>query len=234
MKVVGAGFGRTGTLTLKRALEILGQGPCYHMEELIKHPGHAGTWEAASRGEPVDWKQFFEGWGSSVDWPACSYYQQILAAHPEARVILSVRNPERWYQSCRETIYLPSSLFPMRVVLPWIPGMRRIFTMAKRLVWETTFEGRFEDKAFALQRFQTHIDQVKASVPPDKLLVFEAAQGWEPLCRFLNLPVPQEPFPHVNDAASMRLQMKVVNAVCWILLFLPVLLILGLASLLLG
>src|SRR5690349_20477507 len=107
MRVIGAGFGRTGTLTLKVALEQLGFGPCYHMAEVFSHPAHVSSWEAATRGEPVDWRALFAGWGATVDWPACSFYREILASHPDAKVILTVRDPGRLYSSCRDTIYKP-------------------------------------------------------------------------------------------------------------------------------
>lgn len=227
MKVIGAGFGRTGTLTLKVALEKLGLGPCYHMTEVMAHPAHVATWDAATRGERVDWAAFFTGWGATVDWPACSFYKEIFAAHPDARVILSVRDPERWYQSCRETIFKPVSMFPLRLVLPWLPRVGPATAMAKRLVWERTFDGRFEDKAHALAVFRAHLDAVKREVPPDRLLVFEASQGWAPLCAFLGVPVPAEPFPHVNDTATVKRGLFVLNLIAWLLVLSPLAAVLG-------
>lgn len=222
MRVVGAGFGRTGTLTLKTALEMLGAGPCYHMVEVFAHPEHVKTWEAATRGEPVDWAAFFQGWGSTVDWPACSFYKEILAAHPDAVVVLSVRDPDRWYQSCRDTIYQMSSRFPMRHTVDYIPRLGPASAMARRLVWEKTFQGRFEDKAFAIGVYEAHVEAVKRAVPPDRLLVFDARQGWGPLCAFLGVPVPDQPFPHVNDTATMKKRIGVTNAIAWLMLAAPV------------
>ncbi len=234
MKVVGAGFGRTGTLTLKTALERLGFGPCYHMQEVMRHPQHAATWEAATRGEAVDWARFFEGWGSSVDWPACSFYQEILAAHPDAKVLLSVRDPERWHQSVLETIRQPTVRFPMRLFMPHLPLVGRVTRMASALVWEKTFQGKVDDREHAIAVYKAHIEEVKRTIPADRLLIFEARQGWGPLCAFLGVPVPDEPFPHVNDTASMRRVMGVMNAISWVLLLSPALLLLGLLLSLMG
>lgn len=227
LRVVGAGFGRTGTLSLKRALEILGFGPCYHMEEVMKHPKHVPVWAAATRGERVDWKALFAGWGATVDWPACTFYREILAAHPDAKVILSVRDPQRWHQSVMQTIRLPSVLFPMRILMPVLPGVGPATRMATELVWNRTFSGKVDDPAHAIAVFEAHVSAVRQAIPPDRLLVFEAAQGWAPLCEFLGVPIPDQPFPHVNDTATMGTLIRRGNA--W-MLFLLVASILGLAA----
>ena len=227
MRIIGAGFGRTGTLTLKTALEQLGLGPCYHMQEVMRHPSDVQVWAAATRGEAVDWVRLFSGWQSAVDWPACSFYKEILAAHPDAKVLLSVREPERWYQSCRDTIFQPSHRFPMRLVMPYLPGVGPATAMAKALVWDRTFGGRFDDRDHAIAVYQAHIAEVKRTIPPERLLVFDARQGWEPLCAFLGVPVPATPFPHVNDTASMRRALAVMNVVCWGILLSPLLALIG-------
>ena len=92
-------------MSLKAALETLGFGPCYHMIEVFEHPEHAGFWQAAWRGEPVDWDGLLGGYEAAVDWPACTFYEELLQRYPDARVLLSVRDPERWYESTRDTIY---------------------------------------------------------------------------------------------------------------------------------
>ena len=222
MKVIGAGFGRTGTLTLKTALERLELGPCYHMAELFEHPHHAATWSAADRGEDVDWAAFFEGWGSAVDWPACTFYQEILAAHPDAKVVLSVRDPARWYQSCTDTIYRVNNQLPQSVVLPFLPRIGAIARMADGIVWKRTFNRRFGDREHAMAVFRAHVEAVKAHVSPAQLLVFEAKQGWEPLCAFLGVPVPDEPFPHVNDKAVFQRRIQGMALVSWLILLAPV------------
>lgn len=208
IEVIGAGLGRTGTLSLKTALEELGFGPCYHMIEVFAHIDHARTWDAAARGEPVDWDRLFEGYRATVDWPGCSFYRQLLAAYPEAKVVLTVRDPERWYDSARHTIYFVRHAFPRWAA--WIrPGIRVFRRMTDRVIWDGMFRGRFEDRAVAIEVFNRHNEQVRRDVPADRLLVYEVSQGWEPLCRFLGVPVPEgKPFPHVNDATEFRARIE--------------------------
>src|SRR4051812_50209280 len=132
LKVIGAGLGRTGTLSLKVALEKLGFDRYYHVTEVIAHPDHVPVWEAAGRGEPVDWEALFRGYQATVDWPGCSFYQEYFRLYPEARVILTVRDPERWYDSVCQTIYPKQPHFP-DWILPFLPRLRRFLNMAKRL-----------------------------------------------------------------------------------------------------
>jgi len=234
MKVIGAGFGRTGTMSLKAALEALDCGPCYHMAEVFKHLDHVPTWEAAARGEPVDWTSLMAGWGASVDWPACTFYAELMAAFPEAKVLLSTRDPARWYESCRETIYRPDTLFPLRLLLNYSPRTRAVMRMGRTIIWQGTFGGRFLDRERAIAAYEAHVEAVLRAVPPDRLLVYEVSQGWEPLCRFLGVPVPERPFPHVNDRAAVRRGLTAMNAVAWAFLLGPVLLVAGLIRLLVG
>src|SRR4051794_3949655 len=138
LKVIGAGLGRTGTLSLKLALEELGFDKCYHMVEVIAHPEHVGAWEAASRGEPVDWEALFQGYQATVDWPGCNFYAEFLRLYPEAKVVLTVRDPERWYESARQTIYRVRTAFP--AWLPAPPKMQRFVKMTNRLIWDGFFQ----------------------------------------------------------------------------------------------
>lgn len=205
MKVIGAGLGRTGTKSLQAALEQLGFGPCYHMTEVIEHPEHVPTWLAAAAKQSVDWATFLNGYQATVDFPGCSYYQEMMAAFPDAKVLLSVRDPDRWYASCLETIYAISHKLPMRWVGRFMPRMGAVMGMANHIVWQQMFEGRFLDRDFAIARFHQHTEEVKRVVPQDKLLIFDVKQGWEPLCKFLGVPVPEGvPFPHMNDTAEFK------------------------------
>ncbi len=209
LKVIGAGLGRTGTLSLKVALEELGFTKCYHMTEVFAHPNHVAVWDAAGRGEPVDWETLFQGYQATVDWPACNFYRELLSRVPNARVILTVRDPDRWYTSALQTIYQVRRTFPR-----WHPRLRRFVRMTDRLIWDGVFDGRFEDKAHALTVFQRHIDEVRRTVPPDKLLVYEVKEGWEPLCRFLGVPVPEgKPFPHLNDTEEFQARFRRMNRI---------------------
>ena len=212
MKIIGAGFGRTGTTSLKAALETLGFGPSYRLTEVFKHPEHVAFWEAARRGEGVDWEGFFSGYGVAVDWPAFTFYGELVQAFPEAPVILTVRDPDRWYESVRSTIYeirkLSAGPAPMRLAFAsaglFAPAVTGIARLADETLWEGTFDGRFEDKPYAIETFRRHNEDVKRRVPAERLLVYDVREGWEPLCDFLGVEAPDEPFPHLNDTREMR------------------------------
>ena len=201
MEVIGAGFGRTGTMSLKVALEELGFGPCYHMIEVFEHPEHVPLWEAAARGESVNWEELFVDYKSTVDWPGCSFYKELMQAYPDAKVLLSVRDPDKWYESAKNTIYTTTDI-------PDPPPGRRV---VDKLVWEQTFAGNFEERRYAIEIFNKHNEGVKKHVPPEQLLVYEVKEGWEPLCAFLGVPIPKDkPFPHLNDtqAFNQRVQQR--------------------------
>lgn len=205
MKVIGAGFGRTGTMSLKAALERLGFGPCYHMSEIFEHPEHAARWVAAAKGEVSDWEDVLGGYESTTDWPGCAFWRELMVAYPEAKVLLNVRDPERWYTS------VESSFLAMRRQLQ--PGQMPPLPPAQlemmRLIMGGTLGGdepfeALEDKDHAIDVFLKHNEAVRQGVPADRLLEYEVKQGWEPLCAFLGVEVPAEPFPHLNDSASFQ------------------------------
>lgn len=202
MDVIGTGFGRTGTLSTKKALERIGFGPCHHMEEAIRHPSQFQHLAAHLRGEAVDWSQAFAGYRAQVDFPGACIWRELLATFPDAKVLHTVRDPERWYESTLDTIY------PARTMIaPWarraLPFIDRAFVINEAMIWNGLFEGRFEDRRRAIEIYEARTAEVIDAVPPERLLVFDVAQGWEPLCRFLDVPVPTEPFPHVNDRAAL-------------------------------
>jgi hypothetical protein len=204
IKIIGTGFGRTGTSSLRVALEMLGFGPCYHMREIIPfRPLRAKAWYEASQGKVVDWQTLLQGYQATVDWPACYFYQELMVTYPKAKVILNKRDPERWYQSTLATIYPSAQNFAR---WQWsIPIARYVPLMLHSIVWNGTFHGRFEDKEYAIEIYKRHNAEVKRTVPPDRLLIYEVKEGWEPLCRFLNVPIPQgQPFPHLNDTAQFQ------------------------------
>ncbi len=212
MRVIGAGFGRTGTASLKAALETLGFGPCYHMIEVFSHPEHADFWEAAWRDEPADWDGVLGGYEATVDWPACTFYEELLERNPDAKVLLSVRDPERWYESVSSTIYNarrithghPFFATAASVAGLFAPNAGRTTRIINTLVWENTFHAKFEDKEYAIGLFERHNEEVKRRVPSGKLLVYDVKQGWKPLCEFLGVKLPDEPTPHLNDSAGFR------------------------------
>ena len=198
LDVIGAGFGRTGTLSLKLALERLGFTRCYHMLELREHPEHLPHWERAHAGAPVDWEALFSGYRAAVDWPACSYWKDYCALYTRAKVILTVRDPDAWYESVQSTIY-PSSVGGRGSDNP---DDRARADLQRRQIWEQTFGGRFEDRDHAIEVFRAHNRAVERTVPAERLLVIEPGAGWEPLCRFLEVDVPAEPYPRSNARAD--------------------------------
>jgi hypothetical protein len=222
MKLIGAGFGRTGTLSLKKALEILGFGPCYHMQVTFFNPWHLPFWYKASIGKNVNWKKFFKRYKSTVDWPASAFYKELMNEYPDAKVILHVREPETWYESAFKTIYTMSRSFPF-----WFP--KQLIKMQENVIWQGIFEGRFQDRELAISKFRKHVENVKKCVPEDRLLIFDVKEGWAPLCKFLDVPVPENiSFPHRNEAKKYILLIKFVRLVEWLapaMVFISVLLI---------
>ena len=218
LDVIGAGFKRTGTMSLKVALEELGFGPCYHMNEVFENPEHVEHWEVAREGR-ANWEKVFAGYRAAVDWPAAAFYEELIERYPDARVILTVREPEKWYESARSTIYTvqrvaSSPIFSLAALLvPRIRHTRRVARMASDLAWEDVFGGRFEDRGYAMEVFERWNEDVKERVLAEKLLVYEVKEGWEPLCDFLGVAVPEgRPFPHLNDAESFRRMIRRLTA----------------------
>ncbi len=205
MKVIGAGFGRTGTLSLKAALEELGVGPCYHMVEVLWGEGsRLADWQTAADGGQVDWHDLLAGYQSTVDWPGCTFYEQLMNEFPEAKVLLTVRDPDAWYESVRDSIY--AALIAGRNGElqggSETPPTPEAFRMIGTLIWDGTFDGRFEDRDYAIEVFNRHNDEVRRRVPADRLTVHEIKDGWEPLANMLGVPRPETPFPRLNDKAS--------------------------------
>jgi len=200
LKVIGAGFGRTGTLSLKLALEQLGFAPCYHMIETGQRPEHDALWLAIARGESDDWRLILEGYAACVDWPGVSIWRTLVAANPEAKVILTVRDPERWYASAASTIFARMRNFADALARGDAvdPARQAHMTMVNKLVVDNSFSGSL-DKAHAIAVFNAHNDEVRRTVPPDRLLVYESGEGWDRLCAFLDVPKPQTPYPEVNS-----------------------------------
>src|SRR5262245_50994955 len=196
LEVIGAGFGRTGTLSLKQALERLGYQKTYHMVEVFGHPEHIPEWSKATRGERIDWDKLFEGYTAAVDWPACNFWRELAEKYPQAKVILSTRDADKWFQSIHTTIYAGT----MAGKRSSDASQRAFGQWADEIVWDKVFQGRLDDKAHVLDVLRRHEATVKATIPPARLLVFDAAEGWGPLCRFLGKPIPDEPFPRVNTS----------------------------------
>lgn len=209
LEVIGAGFGRTGTASLKAALEVLGFMKCYHMFEFMEHLEHVGHWENALNGKPVAWDELFDGYRATVDWPGCTFYRELMVAYPDAKVILSVRDPERWYDSASKTIFSAPRRGPLRLLqLLTTPRLWRPVRFVRGLLQVGTFGKKDSDKAHTIGVFEAHNKAVKQTVPPERLLVYEVKEGWEPLCRFLGVAVPEVPFPHINDSDTFAQNMQ--------------------------
>lgn len=206
LNVIGAGFGRTGTLSLKFALETLGFGKCYHFTEMLKS-GHSKNWLRVSEGLTPDWEDIFAGYQSTTDWPAASYYRELAAAFPDAKVILTIRDSDDWYRSITQTIYRLRSVLPC-----WMPGIGTIAQLADNVVWHGEFAGKIEDRDYAISRFEAHNAEVCLGIPERRLLVFNVKEGWAPLCDFLQVPVPTGvEFPCVNDTRSVSRAIMVIK-----------------------
>ncbi|MBS0472693.1 MAG: sulfotransferase family protein [Proteobacteria bacterium] len=193
LKVIGAGFGRTGTRSLKDALEMLGFGPCHHMVEVFAHPEQVQFWDRAAKDETVDWDEVFASYNSACDWPSCSYYRELAEAYPDAKVILSLRDAKSWYKSVTNTI-LPA----MQKNNGRLPG---VFGPLK--IGQKTFNDDFSE-ANMIAVYERHNEEVKRVIPKERLLVFEAKDGWGPLCKFLGVPVPAEPYPSMNSTEEFQ------------------------------
>jgi len=193
LKVIGAGYGRTGTMSMKLALEQLGFGPCYHMVEVFRNPASIGLWEAAADGKP-DWAQIFAGYSSTVDWPSATFYKELADAYPEAKVILTLRDPEAWYRSTQATIFARE--FPPNSEEPFL---RMVSKCVGRL-----FDQRMHDKETLISVYNRHNETVQKVIPAERLLVYDVAEGWAPLCGFLGVPVPDSPMPKVNTTEEFQ------------------------------
>lgn len=211
LKIIGAGFGRTGTWSTFAALNRLGF-PCYHMHEVLlneENKSHVDFWRDVANSPPGTqhaWNQVFAKYTATVDNPGCCVWRELVAAYPGAKVLLTLhpRGAEAWYESTVDTIYFTETLWQWKV-LEWLtPFGRKFGAVSRKLIWQRSLQGTMSDKARAIARYNAHIEEVKAAVPPDKLLIFKVTDGWAPLCAFLGVAQPKEDFPNLNDRASIK------------------------------
>ena len=214
MKTIGAGFGRTGTRSLQAALELLGHAPCYHMSTVIAEPYRVRQWLEIGEGRGPGWDELFSGFRAAVDWPAAAYWRELAEHYPDAKVILTVRDADRWYESVSETIF--ARALAERRPLPLRRRMiRRLVThrapdfalyprMARATIFDRVFGGRIDDRAHVMKVYEDHTAEVQAAIAPDRLLVFDVREGWAPLCEFLGTPIPGQPFPASNERAAWQ------------------------------
>ena len=196
LAVVGAGFGRTATMSLKLALEAIGFGPCYHMVEMLEHPEHIDSWNAAHQGKTVDWDDLFADYKAAVDWPSANFWRELADFYPKAKIILTIRDPERWHESVMRTIY-PVSKALLRSD---DPQLRRVGEWMNEVIWKQVFSDRIDNRDHALGIFNAHVKSVIQTISSDRLLVVGGKHEWKPLCNFLDCPIPEKPYPVANSA----------------------------------
>lgn len=192
LKVIGSGLGRTGTLSTKLALEQLGFAPCHHMVEVFMHPDTLPLWIAAGEGHP-DWEAIFGDFSAMVDHPGCAHWRELADVYPDAKVLHTVRDPDKWFDSTQATIFNPER--------PGPPGGPMKTFLDQLYGW---YGGDIHDRGFMTDFFRRHTEAVVAGVPKDRLLVFNVAEGWEPLCAFLGVPVPGTPYPRENSTQEFQ------------------------------
>lgn len=207
LDIIGAGFGRTGTVSMKAALETLGFGPCYHMREILKprpgfNDGHLEAWSEHARARiagqqhDMDWDFIFARYASCMDHPTCLYYEQLMEKYPDAKVILNVRDSDRWFRSW-QTLF--DGIGFLRKLQRFVPRIRRALDVVDGLIRDGEMGGSI-DASSNIEIFERHNREVIERVPADRLLVFDVRDGWDPLCAFLGVDVPDEPFPHLNES----------------------------------
>lgn len=193
LEIIGTGFGRTGTESMRVALNLLSVGPCDHMTVLSADPERKARWLEMARGAAPDWEALYKGFRATVDWPGAYYWRELAAAYPQAKLILNWRPAEEWWASFEQTIL---------VALQQRRHMQN--SLSACIVGEKVFGGRPEDRVHAIAVYEAHVAAVKAEVPAERLLVHRARDGWEPLCAHLGLPVPDLPYPRRNSTAAFR------------------------------
>src|SRR5436305_3467233 len=224
IKIIGAGFPRTGTNTLRESLEMLGFNKTYHMKQLLVHPENLHYWTILKETGTTNWEALYDGYQATVDFPCYPWYKEHMKQYPDAKVILSTRPFEKWYESYHTTIWQTHNPSEERkaemeqkvAASPQLQATMPVMAFAKQCLNDGHFQGKFLDKEFMEKVFNDHNEEVKNYVPADKLLVFDACEGWEPLCAFLGVEVPNEPLPHTNkkeDFAAMVGQLLQGNLV---------------------
>lgn len=201
LKIIGAGFGRTGTLSLKMALEYLGFGPCYHMVEVMKYPSHIDSWDMAINSNQFNWEHIFHNYSSTVDWPSSFFLNSLVKYYPEAKVILTIRNPNEWFDSISNTVF---QAIEIGKLYPSLVG-QKFNSFAQRLILEGVFHGKYRDRDYAIYKYNEYTKNVCKIVPSSRLLLFPVGSNWISLCNFLEVQIPSIPFPnsnHKNDFLS--------------------------------
>ncbi|MES2405830.1 MAG: sulfotransferase family protein [Pseudomonadota bacterium] len=225
LEIIGTGFGRTGTLSVYTALQQLGF-PCYHMFEVLENKdntSHLDFWRKVANTAPGtqhDWTQVFSKYTAAVDNPACCVWRELMVAYPDAKVLMTVhpRGAEAWYESTMDTIYFTEKMWQFKVLKFTTPFGRKFGDMSRKLIWQRAHKGTMEDRNQAIAHYHQHIADVKAAVPPERLLIFSVDQGWKPLCEFLAVPAPESEFPNVNDRAAIKKTIRDITKGAYVIL----------------
>ena len=216
IKIIGAGFPRTGTNTLRESLEKLGYVKTYHMKNLLTNPDNLKYWTTLKTTGTTNWDELYNGYQATVDFPCYPWYKEHMKQYPDAKVILSLRPFEKWYTSFYSTIWQAqnppeserAAMGEKMAGDPRLQSVMKVMGFAKQAITEDHFQGRFLDKEFMEKIFNEHNEEVKKYVPADKLLVFDVSESWEPLCKFLDVEVPDEPLPHTNKKEDFHEMVK--------------------------
>ena len=203
IEIIGSGFGRTGTVSVHRALTQLGLGPVFHNMEIPVNPGLAKRIHSVALGGTENWAELLDGYRACLDFPACVFWKDILREFPDARVIHTTRDPDEWYDSINKTIFAI-----LQTPLPEDPVERQHWEMSIEVILKQCFDMQLDDRAHCTSVFRAREADVKATVPEGRLLVFDVREGWEPLCNFLEAPLPDEDFPQTNNRAEFRKNLK--------------------------
>lgn len=214
LKVIGAGGPRTGTASLKTALEILGVGKCYHMEELFNDPDQVNYWIEFFETRTTDFDTLFDGYQSTADFPGCLLYKELLAQYPDAKVILNIRDPEEWYNSAINTVYAATpqtisqklNILKKMILSARFRKISKVFRLVAKYLWNGHYRGEFKNKEQSIEIYTKFNEEVRQFVPPGQLLEYRISDGWEPLCSFLEVPVPNQAFPYKNKRKEFKEQ----------------------------
>ncbi|MBT7754166.1 MAG: sulfotransferase family protein [Gammaproteobacteria bacterium] len=199
LKIIGASFGRTASLSLKKALEILGYTNCYHMSEVVTKPEHSELWLRAWKREFI-WDDIFDGYQAAVDWPVAAFWPQLMEAYPEAKIILSTREPEAWYESAKNTIFKSMD----EGINSKNQAIRKRILMAKEIIVDGTFNGKLNDKKHCIKIYNENIARCKKEVDSDRLITFNPKDGWDSLCKQLACPIPNVDYPFINTTKEFE------------------------------
>lgn len=202
LKLIGAGVGRTGTMSLRAALSQLFGTDCYHMVSVFENPGHVAMWQAAVDGQEIDWRALFDGCDAAVDWPVSAFWPELMEEYPDALVLLSTRDSAlTWWTSASNTIFNAIEETSESDFEGWAP---MVFAMMRE-----RFTADFRQEQPAMKAYERHNAQVRERVPADRLLEWQPGDGWEPICERLGLAIPNEPFPHTNTTEEFNARAEV-------------------------